>query len=322
VLMCPEHRDLFCTTVVAEVRALGDFLDGPEVEEERLIYGGVDVADDTSRAAVTTAAPYPPARHVGGGVHSPLAPSLAAPGAAPVKFRHGHVGGVRLSGWVSKPGRRVAAKSHRRFLELVDGVLRNRRDPESPPTWELELVDATVSPGPGDRELTLAVAGGRTTVLIADSTASRRAWHGALTAATARVSDFYQFGKQIGSGAYSQVLLGRDKVENTLVAIKVLEKPPGDPDRLELIRREVDVVKRVAHRGVVRIFDVFESREKTYVIMEYMAGGELLDVITEQERLSERNARHVIREILLVVEYLHSRNIVHRYVLGGGKGHE
>lgn len=292
-------------------RPLGDFLDGPEVDEDAHIYGGVDVSDDRSRAAVTSAAPYPSARR-GGDARTALAPSLAAPGLPPVTFRHGHVGGVRLSGWVSKPGRRVAAKSHRRFLELADGVLRNRRDPDSPPTWQVEMVDASVSAGPGERELTLHVEGGRTTVLIADTVASRRSWLGALSAATARVGDFYQFGNQIGSGAYSQVLLGRDKIQNTLVAIKVLEKPPGDPDRLELIRREVDVVKRVAHGGVVRIFDVFESREKTYVVMEYMAGGELLDVITEQERLSERNARHVIRELLLVVEYLHSRNIVHR----------
>lgn len=297
---------------VYKARPLGDFLDGPEVDEDIHIFGGVDVSDDRSRAAVASAAPYPSARRGAGDGYPALAPSLAAPGIPPVTFRHGHVGGVRLSGWVSKPGRRVAAKSHRRFLELVDGVLHNRRDPDSAPTWEVEMVDASVSAGPGDRELTLHVDGGRTTVLIADTLSSRRSWLGALSAATARVGDFYQFGKQIGSGAYSQVLLGRDKIQNTLVAIKVLEKPPGDPDRLELIRREVDVVKRVAHRGVVRIFDVFESREKTYVVMEYMAGGELLDVITEQERLSERNARHVIRELLLVVEYLHSRNIVHR----------
>lgn len=297
---------------VYKARPLGDFLDGPEVDEDIHIFGGVDVSDDRSRAAVASAAPYPSARRGAGDGYPALAPSLAAPGIPPVTFRHGHVGGVRLSGWVSKPGRRVAAKSHRRFLELVDGVLHNRRDPDSAPTWQVEMVDASVSAGPGDRELTLHVDGGRTTVLIADTLSSRRSWLGALSAATARVGDFYQFGKQIGSGAYSQVLLGRDKIQNTLVAIKVLEKPPGDPDRLELIRREVDVVKRVAHRGVVRIFDVFESREKTYVVMEYMAGGELLDVITEQERLSERNARHVIRELLLVVEYLHSRNIVHR----------
>eukprot|EP00170_Pyropia_yezoensis_P003520 contig_14673_g3530 len=305
-------RSLAPVLAVYKARPLGDFLDGPEVDEDIHIFGGVDVSDDRSRAAVASAAPYPSARRGAGDGYPALAPSLAAPGIPPVTFRHGHVGGVRLSGWVSKPGRRVAAKSHRRFLELVDGVLHNRRDPDSAPTWQVEMVDASVSAGPGDRELTLHVDGGRTTVLIADTLSSRRSWLGALSAATARVGDFYQFGKQIGSGAYSQVLLGRDKIQNTLVAIKVLEKPPGDPDRLELIRREVDVVKRVAHRGVVRIFDVFESREKTYVVMEYMAGGELLDVITEQERLSERNARHVIRELLLVVEYLHSRNIVHR----------
>ncbi|OSX78262.1 hypothetical protein BU14_0113s0007 [Porphyra umbilicalis] len=74
------------------------------------------------------------------------------------------------------------------------------------------------------------------------------------------------------------------------------------------------MIRRLAHENIVTVLDVFEGgpAAATHVVMEYMAGGELLDVLTEQERLSERNARHVIREVLRVVEWLHARGIVHR----------
>ncbi|CEI97660.1 Putative CAMK/CAMKL/AMPK protein kinase [Rhizopus microsporus] len=70
--------------------------------------------------------------------------------------------------------------------------------------------------------------------------------------------------------------------------------------------------KRLTHKHIVQIYDVFTEQDLIYIIMEYVEGGELFHKIREQKRLNERLARKWFREIIEAVDYIHDNNIVHR----------
>jgi serine/threonine protein kinase len=126
------------------------------------------------------------------------------------------------------------------------------------------------------------------------------------------VTDFYDFGKLIGTGAYSEVFLARDQMRSELCAVKVLDRI--DREHARLIDRELKVLRLLNSRNLVRTYDIFDTPSQTYVVMEYLAGGELLDMITDNDHLSEPNAKHVLRQVLEAVLYLHNKGIVHRDV--------
>eukprot|EP00181_Compsopogon_caeruleus_P002337 CAMPEP_0184683604 /NCGR_PEP_ID=MMETSP0312-20130426/11971_1 /TAXON_ID=31354 /ORGANISM="Compsopogon coeruleus, Strain SAG 36.94" /LENGTH=258 /DNA_ID=CAMNT_0027136069 /DNA_START=352 /DNA_END=1128 /DNA_ORIENTATION=+ len=78
------------------------------------------------------------------------------------------------------------------------------------------------------------------------------------------------------------------------------------------MKREIAILTSVDHPNVVKTIDVFETRNTLYLVMEYMGGGELFDIIAEEKTFTEEKAIQVMREILQGVAYLHENGIVHR----------
>jgi len=66
------------------------------------------------------------------------------------------------------------------------------------------------------------------------------------------------------------------------------------------------------HPGIIKIKDVYEDTKFFYLVMEFVAGGELFDRIVEQDSYSEKEAATVIRQITSIVQFVHSKNVVHR----------
>mmetsp|Transcript_34432 Transcript_34432/g.135480 ORF Transcript_34432/g.135480 Transcript_34432/m.135480 type:complete len:316 (-) Transcript_34432:2627-3574(-) len=93
------------------------------------------------------------------------------------------------------------------------------------------------------------------------------------------------------------------------VAVKVIQNI-GEARFLH--RNEIEILARVEHENIVQTHDVFERKTETYIVMEYMRGGELYDVIAEADSFSEKISREVLRDILKGIQYLHSNGIVHR----------
>jgi len=75
---------------------------------------------------------------------------------------------------------------------------------------------------------------------------------------------------------------------------------------------EVDVFLGMDHPHVARLFDVYDAKNKLYLVMECMEGGELFDRVTEKKRFSEADAAEGVGQMLLAINYLHSHGIVHR----------
>jgi len=83
---------------------------------------------------------------------------------------------------------------------------------------------------------------------------------------------------------------------------------------LDAVFREIDVLNRVQHQGVVQMREYFIEGNQIYIILERVTGRELLDAVmaSESGHLSEQEARHIFVQILEAVHYLHSRDVVHR----------
>ncbi|CAO1634173.1 unnamed protein product [Jaminaea pallidilutea] len=87
-------------------------------------------------------------------------------------------------------------------------------------------------------------------------------------------------------------------------------------DSLELIRRELAIMKKLDHPNVISLFEVLDdpSRDELYMVVEYCPDGPVFDVKLHEQRqpLSESVARDYFVQILLGIEYLHSNDIVHQ----------
>lgn len=66
----------------------------------------------------------------------------------------------------------------------------------------------------------------------------------------------------------------------------------------------------------LRVFLVFENRERIVMVMEYASGGELYEYVQERQRLSEQEARHFFRQITSAVHYCHEVNIHMTFTFG------
>lgn len=96
------------------------------------------------------------------------------------------------------------------------------------------------------------------------------------------------------------------------MAVKIIEKSNlGEEEELAL-QIEVDILSTLDHPNIVTLYEIFEEKEKIYLVLELMTGGELFDRIVEKENFSELEAAETIRPLVDAVRYCHSMGILHR----------
>ncbi|CAD8114304.1 unnamed protein product [Paramecium primaurelia] len=129
------------------------------------------------------------------------------------------------------------------------------------------------------------------------------------------IRHFYKLGQVIGRGNFGTVQIGYkiDQVKNGFkgkcYAIKCIDK-----DRLsfEQIQRELEILSRLDHPNIIRVYEEYEDQNHFYFVMEYCKGGELLQQILKHGALSERMTQIIMRQLFSAVGYLHERGIIHR----------
>ena len=75
---------------------------------------------------------------------------------------------------------------------------------------------------------------------------------------------------------------------------------------------EVALLRACRHKNIVNLFDFLEEPETYYIVMELCKGGELFDRIVAKKFYNEAEARGVVRQLLVALQYIHGNNIVHR----------
>ncbi|XP_021107957.1 calcium/calmodulin-dependent protein kinase type 1B isoform X3 [Heterocephalus glaber] len=128
---------------------------------------------------------------------------------------------------------------------------------------------------------------------------------------TEDISSIYEIREKLGSGAFSEVVLAQERGSAHLVALKCIPKK-ALRGKEALVENEIAVLRRVSHPNIVALEDVHESPSHLYLAMELVTGGELFDRIMERGSYTEKDASHLVGQVLGAVSYLHSLGIVHR----------
>ncbi|XP_076306016.1 serine/threonine-protein kinase D3-like isoform X2 [Tachypleus tridentatus] len=128
------------------------------------------------------------------------------------------------------------------------------------------------------------------------------------------VSHMYQIflDEILGSGQFGVVYGGVHRTSARAVAVKVIDKTRLPAKQEAYLKNEVTILQDIHHPGVVNLEKMFETHETIFVVMEKLK-GDMLEMIlsSEHRRLSERNTKFLIYQILTALKHLHSKNIVH-----------
>jgi calcium/calmodulin-dependent protein kinase I len=126
------------------------------------------------------------------------------------------------------------------------------------------------------------------------------------------IEDDYVIGKELGRGRFSVVCECVNKMTGVHCAVKIIDKTTIEPEEKSLLRTEIAVLKLVNHPNIIRMLGLYESKDRIYIVMEKLAGGELFERIVGRPRFTEVEAARLIRPLLESVAYLHDLGIVHR----------
>uniref|UniRef100_A0A8D2MTB3 Calcium/calmodulin-dependent protein kinase type 1G n=1 Tax=Zonotrichia albicollis TaxID=44394 RepID=A0A8D2MTB3_ZONAL len=127
---------------------------------------------------------------------------------------------------------------------------------------------------------------------------------------TSNIRKTFIFMEALGSGAFSEVFLVKQKSTGQLFALKCIKKSPLNRD--SSLENEIAVLKKIKHENIVTLEDIYESTTHFYLVMQLVSGGELFDRILERGVYTEKDASLVIHQVLTAVKYLHENGIVHR----------
>ncbi|KAG2553058.1 hypothetical protein PVAP13_9KG500178 [Panicum virgatum] len=122
----------------------------------------------------------------------------------------------------------------------------------------------------------------------------------------------YELLRPIGSGAYSQVWLGRHWARGTEVAVKEIAMERLSSKLRESLLSEVDILRRIRHPNVIALHDSVKDHGRIYLILEYCRGGDLHAYLQRHKRVSETVAKHFIRQLASGLQMLRDNNVVHR----------
>jgi serine/threonine-protein kinase len=129
-------------------------------------------------------------------------------------------------------------------------------------------------------------------------------------------ADRFVLERELGSGGMARVYLGRDEVLDRPVAVKVLNPVHGGTEIGDRFQREGRTAARLSHPNIVQVYDAGEDeldgRRVSYIVMEYVSGGDLKELIDRLGRLSGPELAGFGREVCAGLAHAHEHGVIHR----------
>ncbi|CAF1548718.1 unnamed protein product, partial [Didymodactylos carnosus] len=123
----------------------------------------------------------------------------------------------------------------------------------------------------------------------------------------------YIIEETLGTGSFGKVKKAYHQLTHHTVAIKIVNRSKiKQLDVVGKIRKEIQNLRLFRHPHIIRLYQVISTPTDIFMIMEYVAGGELFDHIIKKGKLSEAEARPFFQQIISGVDYCHRHMIVHR----------
>ncbi|KAJ1563387.1 rim15, signal transduction response regulator, partial [Cladochytrium tenue] len=175
----------------------------------------------------------------------------------------------------------------------------------------------SVTPGPRANQVTpspgMPASGGESQAAMAPTASP------APTATARTVPSIKDFDiiKPISKGAFGSVFLAKKRLTGEYFAIKVLRKSDMvAKNQVTNIKAERMILTQIDSPYVVKLYFSFQSKDNLYLVMEYLNGGDCAALVKAVGQLDEKWAKQYISEVVLGLQFLHSRGIVHRHVGG------
>ncbi|CAF3234589.1 unnamed protein product [Rotaria socialis] len=122
---------------------------------------------------------------------------------------------------------------------------------------------------------------------------------------------YYELLKTVGHGGFGKVKQAIHLLTGEFVAIKIIDKAKLGSDVVR-VALEIKAMKDLRHQHICQLYQVIETAEYYFLVLEYFCNGELFDYIVNRNRLSEEQARHFFRQIVSAVAYMHKKGYCHR----------
>ena len=128
-----------------------------------------------------------------------------------------------------------------------------------------------------------------------------------------KIANRYEIIKEIGKGGMANVYLAFDTILNRDVAIKVLKGDMADdPVALERFKREANTSTKLSHPNAVDVYDVGDDNGNHYIVMEYVKGHTLKQLIKRRGALPPKEAVWIMKQLAGALLEAHKNGIIHR----------
>ncbi|CAD8094423.1 unnamed protein product [Paramecium sonneborni] len=125
--------------------------------------------------------------------------------------------------------------------------------------------------------------------------------------------DSFEIIKELGSGAFGKVFLVKLKTDGGIFAMKALKKKTLiQQKQIKYAITEANVLKSCKHPFILGLHYAFQTPNYLYLVLDYCQGGDLSYHIANQGKFNEESAKIYAAEILLAIEYLHTKDIIYR----------
>lgn len=129
------------------------------------------------------------------------------------------------------------------------------------------------------------------------------------------IGNRYRIVKLIGRGGMADVYLAFDEILKRDVAVKILKSDMADDDlALERFKREAGAVTKLSHPNIVDVYDVGDDGDRHYIVMEYVKGYTLKQLIKKRGPIPYKEAVWMIKQLAGALMEAHRNNLIHRDV--------
>ena len=128
-----------------------------------------------------------------------------------------------------------------------------------------------------------------------------------------KLQNRYEILSELGRGGMGSVFKAHDPLLDRIVAIKTLSAAlSADESFIRRFQHEARAIARLNHPGIVGIFDVGQEGGISFIVMEYIAGGSLADLLKRENLLSPLRVVQLLEQVAIALDFAHGRGFVHR----------
>jgi len=127
-----------------------------------------------------------------------------------------------------------------------------------------------------------------------------------------KLAEFYEIQGKLGRGNFAVVRKVQRHSDGKYFAAKIITKKTMKQKDLELLGKEVKILKMLKHPNINQMIETFDTKHHLYIVLELLEGENLFENIVKRRVYTEEDAAHVVKQVARACEYMHERNIIHR----------